>query len=109
MWGQQRGGEKSPPPPDGTHGGEGGSDGGDAPPPPRFVDILCRVEEDVTGCDSEGFGLRCGAEQILGTTNLEAPVRVREVPVDEEADPWIPPRSDETEGPQDPEARHRRL
>lgn len=30
-----------------------------------------------------------------------------DVPVDEEADPWVPERTEETEGPLDPEATHR--
>lgn len=32
-----------------------------------------------------------------------------DVPVDEEEDPYVPDRSPDTEGPQDPEARHREL
>ncbi|WP_299300272.1 PKD domain-containing protein [uncultured Brachybacterium sp.] len=32
-----------------------------------------------------------------------------DVPVDEEADPWVPERTEETEGPSDPEATHREL
>lgn len=32
-----------------------------------------------------------------------------EVPVDEEEDPYVPERTPDTEGPQDPEARHREI
>jgi len=39
--------------------------------------------------------------------SLESRLVNGEVPVDEEEDPWIPERTAETEGPQDPEARAR--
>jgi len=39
--------------------------------------------------------------------SLESRLVNPNVPVDEEEDPWVPPRSEETEGPIDPEAEHR--
>src|SRR5699024_8400446 len=44
-------------------------EGRDAPPPPRYVDILSRVEQDVTGCDAEGVGMRCGPERNTCESN----------------------------------------
>ncbi|WP_232820162.1 PKD domain-containing protein [Brachybacterium sp. YJGR34] len=41
--------------------------------------------------------------------SLESRLVNPDVPVDEDADPWIPERTAETEGPQDPDARHRTL
>lgn len=41
--------------------------------------------------------------------SLESRLVNGEVPVDEDEDPWIPPRTPETEGPKDPDARHRTI
>ena len=41
--------------------------------------------------------------------SLESRLVNPDVPVDEEEDRWVPPRSEETEGPIDPEAEHRTL
>ena len=41
--------------------------------------------------------------------SLESRLVNPDVPVDEEEDPWVSPRSEETEGPIDPEAEHRTL
>lgn len=41
--------------------------------------------------------------------SLESRLVNGDVPVDEDEDPWIPERTAETEGPQDPEARHREI
>ncbi|GAA1717383.1 PKD domain-containing protein [Brachybacterium phenoliresistens] len=45
----------------------------------------------------------------LFSKSLESRLVDGDVPVDEDADPWIPARSPDTEGPQDPEARDRSL
>lgn len=45
----------------------------------------------------------------LFSKSLESRLVDGDVPVDEDADPWIPARSPDTEGPQDPEARNRSL
>lgn len=45
----------------------------------------------------------------LFSKSLESRLVNSDVPVDEENDPWIPARSPETEGPLDPDARHRTL
>lgn len=47
--------------------------------------------------------------RALFSKSLESRLVNPNVPVDEEEDPWIPPRSEETEGPQDPDARHRTI
>ena len=41
--------------------------------------------------------------------SLESRLVNGDVPVDEDADPWIPDRTADTEGPQDPDARHREI
>lgn len=41
--------------------------------------------------------------------SLESRLVDGDIPVDEDEDPWVPGRSPETEGPQDPNATHRRL
>ena len=45
----------------------------------------------------------------LYSKSLESRLVNGDVPVDEEEDPWVPERSPETEGPQDPDARHREI
>lgn len=45
----------------------------------------------------------------LYSKSLESRLVNPDVPVDEDADPWIPERTFETEGPQDPDARHRTI
>nr|WP_283774670.1 PKD domain-containing protein [Brachybacterium equifaecis] len=39
--------------------------------------------------------------------SLESRLVNPDIPVDESADPWIPPRTPDTEGPQDPDARRK--
>lgn len=41
--------------------------------------------------------------------SLESRLVNGDVPVNDEADPWIPQRTPETEGPQDPDAHHREI
>lgn len=41
--------------------------------------------------------------------SLESRLVNGDVPVDEDEDPWVPERDAETEGPQDPDARHREI
>ena len=45
----------------------------------------------------------------LYSKSLESRLVNGDVPVDEDEDPWVPERSPETEGPQDPDARHREI
>lgn len=45
----------------------------------------------------------------LYAKSLESRLVDGDVPVDEDEDPWIPARTPETEGPQDPDATHRTL
>jgi hypothetical protein len=45
----------------------------------------------------------------LYSKSLESRLVNPDVPVDENADPWIPERTPATEGPQDPDARHRTI
>ena len=45
----------------------------------------------------------------LYSKSLESRLVNGDVPVDEDEDPWVPERSLETEGPQDPDARHREI
>lgn len=45
----------------------------------------------------------------LYSKSLESRLVNPDVPVDESEDPWIPPRTPETEGPKDPQARHREI
>jgi len=51
-----------------------------------------------------------GSEPVeIFSKSLESRLVNGDVPVDEEADPWMPERSAETEGPQDPDACHREI
>ena len=43
----------------------------------------------------------------LFSKSLESRLVNPDIPIDEEADPWIPARTPDTEGPRDPEATHR--
>ena len=45
----------------------------------------------------------------LFSKSLESRLVNPDVPVDEDEDPWVPERSPDTEGPKDPEARHREI
>lgn len=45
----------------------------------------------------------------LFSKSLESRLVDGDIPVDEEEDPWIPERTPDTEGPQDPEATHREI
>lgn len=45
----------------------------------------------------------------LYSKSLESRLVNPDVPVDEDEDPWVPERRPETEGPKDPEARHREI
>lgn len=45
----------------------------------------------------------------LYSKSLESRLVNGDVPVDEDEDPWVPERTPETEGPKDPEARHREI
>lgn len=45
----------------------------------------------------------------LYSKSLESRLVNDDVPVDEDEDPWIPERASDTEGPQDPDARHREI
>ena len=45
----------------------------------------------------------------LYSKSLESRLVNGDVPVDEDEDPWVPERSPKTEGPQDPDARHREI
>ena len=45
----------------------------------------------------------------LYSKSLESRLVNGDVPVDEDEDPWIPERSPDTEGPQDPNAHHRTI
>ncbi|ATG56589.1 hypothetical protein CFK41_10915 [Brachybacterium ginsengisoli] len=41
--------------------------------------------------------------------SLESRLVNGDVPIDEDEDPWVPERAPDTEGPKDPEARHRNI
>ena len=45
----------------------------------------------------------------LYSKSLESRLVNGDVPVDEDEDPWVPERTPETEGPKDPDARHREI
>ncbi|MFC0294265.1 hypothetical protein ACFFHZ_14350, partial [Brachybacterium muris] len=45
----------------------------------------------------------------LFSKSLESRLVNPDIPVDEETDPWIPPRNPDTEGHRDPAATHREL
>lgn len=59
--------------------------------------------------DIEGTVAVASDPVSIFSKSLESRLVNSDVPVDEDADPWIPERTADTEGPQDPEAEHRRV